>query len=839
MAVTYKGLTIKFGGDTTELQGALKKVQSSAKDTQSALKDINRALKLDPGNTELLTEKAKLLNRAYDETKTKLDAYKSALASLEEKQQSGVALTAREQAQYSSLKAQIAICENQLESYGNDLKAVSREAEASKTGLYQFGQTIQDNSDKMSKAGKGMETAGKTITAGVVGATTALVGLASSQEENIAQTHQLNAAWQDAGGTTEQASAAYTMFYKLLGKADTATEAAQNLARMTTNEQELSQWTNIAAGSFSKFGDALPLENLVEASQETAHTGTVTGGLADALNWATASNEQWSAALAGNQAAQQAFNEQIAQGATKEDAFNAALAACGSEQERSTLITQTLDGLYGQIGQTYQDNNKTMLDSRQRQAEFNQKLTEAGEAALPVKEKVLELGTTLLNKVVPALEGVSGWYQQLSPQQQELVTNIGLGTLAFGGLVTGAGKVLQMGTEIGGAIKGVSTAFGGVKTAISLVGGGWTAFTGLIAANPILLGVAAVAAAVAGLTWFFTQTETGKQMWADFTGWISEKWQGVQDFFAGVPEFWQGIWDGITSKCEELKNDLGSKFDGIKENASNAWEGMKTTAGNKWGNLQSTASERFSAIKNTISNDLKTAQTVGSSAGGALQSALNGDWNQARNQASNAFNAIKDNISNKLQNAQSNAINAANNIGAKLGFPGLGSTVANVFNNAKNSICNPIQNAWNTISGIPGRIASAFSNIRISLPRISLPHFSVSWNSFGVGDARVSLPSVSVSWYAKGGYFDQPSIIGVGEAGGEHVVPDAKLRSSVEEAVARAFDRKTPKTGGGGVTVGVTVNASVSDKLDAYTTGQQIGAGIASRLKQKGVPVGA
>ena len=187
MAVTDMGLTIKFGGDTTELQGALKKVQGTAKDTQGALKDINRALKLDPGNTELLTEKAKLLNRAYDETKAKLDAYKSALAGLEEKQRSGAVLTEREQAQYSSLKAQIAICENQLESYADDLKNVSREAEASKTGLYQFGQTIQDNSDKLAKAGKGLETAGKTITGAVGGAATALVGLASSQEENIEQ----------------------------------------------------------------------------------------------------------------------------------------------------------------------------------------------------------------------------------------------------------------------------------------------------------------------------------------------------------------------------------------------------------------------------------------------------------------------------------------------------------------------------------------------------------------------------------------------------------------------------------------------------------------------------
>lgn len=834
MAVTYKGLTIKFGGDTTELQGALKKVQSTAKDTQGALKDINRALKLDPGNTELLTEKAKLLNRAYDETKIKLDAYKSALSTLEEKQRSGVALTEREQAQYSSLKAQVAICESQLESYADDLKSVSREAEASKTGLYQFGQTVQDNSDKLAKAGKGLETAGKTITGAVGGAATALVGLASSQEENIEQTHQLDAAWKDAGGTSEQARNSYTLFYKLLGEEDTATEAAQNLSRLTTNQQELDKWNNIAAGSFSKFGDALPLENLVEASQETAHTGTVTGGLADALNWATASNEQWSAALSGNQAAQQAFNDAIGQGATKEDAFNAALAACGSEQERSSLITQTLDGLYGEIGQTYQDNNKTMLDSREQQAQFNQKLTEAGEAAMPVKEKVLELGTTLLEKVTPALESVSDWFQQLSPEQQDLVTNIALGTLAFGGLATGAGKVLQAGSEIGGTIKTVSEKFGGLKGAIGAVGGGWTSFTGLIAANPILLGVAAVAAAVAGLTWFFTQTETGKQMWSDFTGWISGKWQGVQDFFAGVPAFWQGIWDGITGKAEEVKNDLGAKFDGIKEGASNAWENLKTNASDAWGNLQSAASEKFGSIKDSIQNDMQTGLEVGPSSLKALQAAMNGDWSTAKTEAANAFNLIKDNITNKLGNAKTNAINIADTIGDKLGFPGLGTKVNGVFEGIKNGITNKLNSAWNTISWIPNQISSAFSGIRISLPHISLPHFSVSWRDIG---GIVDLPSISVSWYAKGGYFDRPSIIGVGEAGGEHVTPDRKLRESVEDAVSRAFDR----WGGGAnpVSVSVTVNATVNDKVDAYTTGQQIGAGIASRLKQRGVTVGA
>ena len=857
MAVTYKGLTIKFGGDTTELQGALKSVQSTAKDTQGALKDINRALKFDPGNTDLLVEKEKLLNRAYGETKTKLDAYKAALATLDEKKRSGATLTEREEAQYSSLKAQIAICENQLESYSDDLKSVGREAQASKSSLYQFGQTIQDNSDKLEKVGKGLETAGKTITGAVTGTATALVGLASSQEEQIEQTHQLDAAWKDAGGTSEQARNSYTLFYKLLGEEDTATEAAQNLSRLTTNQQELDKWNNIAAGSFSKFGDALPLENLVEASQETAHTGTVTGGLADALNWATASNEQWSAALSGNQAAQQAFNDQIAQGATKEDAFNAALAACGDEQERSSLITQTLDGLYGNIGETYQETNKTMLDTREAQAELNQKMAEAGEAAMPFKEKALELGTTLLEKVTPALESVSDWYKSLTPEQQDMATNVVLGTVAFGGLTTGIGKTLQKGIEIGqtfkdvaggfasltskfgeggGAISTAATGFGSIaKKAGGLattLGGklstGWTSFTGLIAANPILLGVAAVAAAAAGLTWFFTQTETGKQLWSDFTGWISEKWQGVQDFFAGVPEFWSGIWDGITGKAEEVKTSLGEKFDGIRQGASDAWE-----------NLKSNASEKFGAIKDSIQTDMETGKVVGSSASNALKAAMNGDWDAAKSQAGIAFQAIQSNIQTKMDNAKSSAINAGNAIGEKLGFPGLGSKVAGVFATIKSNITSPINDAWNFVSGIPGKIQGAFSGIRISLPHINMPHFSVSWRDIG---GVVKLPSISVNWYAKGASFDKPSIIGVGEAGLEHVTPDTKLRNSVRESVEAGISRVLGRLSGGfggGTQVNVTVNATVANNMDAYATGQQIGAGIASRLKQRGVPVGA
>lgn len=848
MAVSYKGLVIKFGGDTTELQGALKKVSSESKKTQADLKEIDKSLKFNPGNTDLLQQKVKALNSAYGETQQKLDAYKQALAQLEAKQQSGARLTAEEERQYDSLKRTILQCENQLESYGKELAETSREAEASKTKLYKFGQTIEDNADKLEKAGKGVERGGLAISGGITAAATGLTALAESQEEAIAKNNQLETAFTSAGSTVEQAQTTYANFYRILGDGDTATEASQNLIRLTQDEEELKKWTDIAAGAYATFGDALPLENLAETAQETAHTGAVTGSFADALNWSTASAEQWSNALSGNSAAQAAFNKAIAEGQTKEDAFNEALAACKTEQERATLVTDALAGVYGDAGKAFQETNKDLLASRDAQNELETSMREMGEAALPVKQMVTEIGSEILGKLTPALQAASDWFKSLSPEQQELVKNLGLGVLAFGGVTTAVGKFMQSAAPIGGAIKSIAGGFvdlggkaDGLGGKFGGLGGGWKSLTGLITANPIGLGIAAVSAAVAGLTWFFTQTETGKQMWADFTGWISEKWQGVCDFLSGAGEFWGGVWNDVTSGVEQFKSDVASKWEGFKQDASNAWENIKSTVSekaqgaadwvsDKWNTLQTATQTYFGGIASTVQNDMNTAKQVGSSAGSALQAALSGDWSTAKAEAANAFNAIKDNISQKMDNAQQNAVRVADAIGNKLGFPGLGEKVNGVFNSVRDFMKNPIENAWNFIKDILGKIVSIFGGIKIELPKIKMPHFNVSWNDVG----PIKLPSVSVDWYARGGYFDKASIIGVGEAGGEYVAPEKQLWDFIERAVNNAFNGGQPAQQ---IAVSVEVSATVAGNADAYKTGQQIGLGIASKLKQRGVSV--
>jgi len=105
-----KGITVEIGGDTTKLQTALKGVNTEIRNTQSQLKDVEKLLKLDPGNTELMAQKHRLLGDAVRETKEKLETLKTAA------EQANTALANGEisQSQYDALQREIIETENNL-----------------------------------------------------------------------------------------------------------------------------------------------------------------------------------------------------------------------------------------------------------------------------------------------------------------------------------------------------------------------------------------------------------------------------------------------------------------------------------------------------------------------------------------------------------------------------------------------------------------------------------------------------------------------------------------------------------------------------------------------------
>ena len=116
----------------------------------------------------------------------------------------------------------------------------------------------------------------------LAGLTKSFLDLAESTRKYREDHAKLDAAFTTAGFTAEQAGEAYTGFYAILGEEDRSVEAVNHLAKLCSTEEELAQWTDIAAGVWATFGDSLPIEGLTEAANETAKTGTITGQLADA-----------------------------------------------------------------------------------------------------------------------------------------------------------------------------------------------------------------------------------------------------------------------------------------------------------------------------------------------------------------------------------------------------------------------------------------------------------------------------------------------------------------------------------------------------------------------------
>lgn len=264
----------------------------------------------------------------------------------------------------------------------------------------------QKNTDSFAgKLKQGLTNAGKIGAAGIgviAGAATAVTGsllAVSSQTEEFSNSQaKLNTAFQVAGMSAEDASKAFNGFYSILGDTDTATEASQLLATLVDNEQDIEKWTDIAAGAYARFGDALPIEGLIESANETAKTGTVTGNLADALNWAGIS----------------------------EDDFNEKLSKCTSESERNRLIMDTLSDTYDDYSKQFKENNKELITSRKNQVELNKALSNLGKTISTIKNSFMNQFTPSVTEATKALSdmfnGVEGSQEKFSSAISSLIS---------------------------------------------------------------------------------------------------------------------------------------------------------------------------------------------------------------------------------------------------------------------------------------------------------------------------------------------------------------------------------------------------------------------------------
>lgn len=181
---------------------------------------------------------------------------------------------------------------------------------------------------------------------------------------------------------------------------------------------------------------------------------------------------------------------------------------------------------------------------------------------------------------------------------------------------------------------------------------------------------------------------------------------------------------------------------------------------------------------------------------------------------------IKNNLIATWNNIKSKVTSAVTSLKSKITstFSAIKSSVANTWNAIKTAIVTPIEKAKTAVSNAIAKIKSVINGAKLSLPHIKLPHFSIS-GKFSLNPP--SIPHISVSWYKQGGIFDSPSLIGIGEAGPEAVVPLDKLWDKLDKIAESSTSDN------------VTINVYASPGMDVNELARVIEKKLVAFQKQR------
>lgn len=555
----------------------------------------------------------------------------------------------------------------------------------------------------------------------------AVWGLPEATREYRTAMAKLDTAFSKANFSADVAAGTYRTLYRVVGDTDQATEAANLIANMAKNQKELQQWTTILTGVFGTYGDSLPVESLAETAAETAKTGTVTGSLADALNWSSEAATMFAGYM----------NKDVK---TAEDAFNVALSQCSNEQERQALITETLTKLYGGAAEQYQETAGDILDANDATARLTEVQSQMGEAMEPANTAWQNLKTTLMESFLPiaiervqglagqidalagALSGVIGWCQE----HQTLLTVIGIGL----GVLTTAILAYNISLHATAIATAVATAATGAFAAV----------VGFLT-SPITWVIAGITALIAIGVALYQNWDTASAVLANVWNSIKETaaavWNGIKDTLLGV---WNGIRSGVTNGVNAVKNTVSAIWNGIKTVTSTVWNGIKSCVTGVVGGIKNGVSTGINAVKNTVSSIWHGIQSVTTTVWNGIKSGVVGVVTGVKTTVGNLFNGLKN-------------------------------TVSSIWNGIKSAIITPVTAAKEKVTGVINKIKGLF-HFSWSLPKLKVPHFGISPAGWKVGDLlKGSIPHLSVRWAAKGGIMRNPTLFGGGEAGAEGILP--------------------------------------------------------------------
>lgn len=793
---------VEIYGNTTKFENSLKGVNTAMSGLRGEAKNLREALKLDPTNTGKMAQLQKNLQTQLGLSRDKATKLKEELSTVDKGTSAGqkkwLQLTrdlGTVETQANRLEGEIKQVEGAISSGSwnidakMDTKGVNSGIEGMKSrfsGLREIAVGVfrQIGASAVSAVGNGL----KDWVSSAMDTQKAMISLqntmkfkGNAQDFNYVNKSMQNLA-KDTNANTEDTLKLSTTF---IGLGDSAKKAVSKTEALVKANQAFGGTGENLKGVVQSYGQMsaagkVTAENIGQLTDNNTALGS---SLKDTVMKMNPSLQQYGS-----------FNDAVSKGAVSMDMLNKAMEkmANGSGGGVKTIgdawdsfnetmsialvptlnaLTPIISGLIDQMSDWGESAGKAVTNVVKYFQDLFQKLQENAatlaflEAWDSIKSAFSSI-VSIIGNVINSFLGINTETAKNATNIDNVAKSIAVFAGKFSEVTQKIADFLQKISESKGAIETLKVALvalAGAFIALKVINGiikaveiynkvikaaaiVQEAFNVVLAMNPfVALGIA-IAAVVAALVYFFTQTETGKKVWGDFVDFLKSAWDGIVSFFSGIGQWFADIWNGVVDGAKGIWQGLVDWFSGIVQGIQDIWNGITGF----FGGIFNAVSDVVSTVFNAIGGFASSAWDV-----------LVGIWSAVSGFFGDGFNSVSDVVSGVFKAIGDFASNAWRTItdifnGVSDFFRGAFDSIREIVGGVFNAFGGFASDAWNAITGVFDGIGGFFSDIFGGVKR------TIDNVMGGVADTINNIKG-SIDWVSSkvGGLFKGSMVVGL------------------------------------------------------------------------------